>query len=889
MTAPPRGPRALLRLLARIVPSDERSEWLEEWEAELEALSRTNEAARTTGARPGERSVPSPWRFVAGALPHALWLRRERLHLRGAVQDLRFGARILRRAPGFTLAMAVTLALGIGTNASLFSLVDGIALRPPSGVDRPDRLVQIARSYDDAPRWDNWSWPAFREIARADDVFAGVAGYRSASLLVGEGASLETVSGLYVTGRYFDLLGIRPTTGRLLQPADDAAPDGPAVAVLGYDLWQRRFGARPGVVGETVVVGGRPHRVVGVAPADFAGVETFASEPEIFLPTGLLEHTGVADPLSRWGYSWLNTFGRLTPGVTVDDARTAVEAVSARMRAASIENEGVEVLLASGVGASPEERTEAATVSKLLMFVGLLVLLLTCANAASLFLARATARSPELSVRLALGAGRSRISRQLAVEAGLLAGLASVVSIPLLGISGQLLPGLLPSPVSVDFGVDARAVLAVFGVGLVAALLFGALPATLVARRRLGGTQRPTARSGSARNARLRDGLVVAQLAVSLALLAGAGMLGRSVLAASAADPGFEPRGLLVGYVDATRTGRYDPAAARELYSRLAESVRGLPGVTGVALASQAPFVGPFTRRGQLPADRPPSDELVVEAEAYFVGPGYFELLGIPLVAGRAVGGPEDTGREVAVVDRTLAEAFWPGEDPVGRSLRGIEGPVRIVGVVDEIRTRSLRGPARPTIYRPFERTLSAGAMLHVRTDGAPLDQVAPVRGRLAELAPGVPMAATADLHRAMVTSLGETRTFGTLVGLLAGMAFVLAVVGLYAVVTYGVNRRTRELGIRLALGAAPGRIQRAVVNRGLALAAVGVVAGLGLALLLGRALQGFLFAVEPASSTVLAAAAVLLLGVSALASWIPARRASRVDATTSLRMEDTP
>lgn len=243
----------------------------------------------------------------------------------------------------------------------------------------------------------------------------------------------------------------------------------------------------------------------------------------------------------------------------------------------------------------------------------------------------------------------------------------------------------------------------------------------------------------------------------------------------------------------------------------------------------------------------------------------------------------------MAVVDRTLAEAFWPGEDPVGRTLRGSEGPIRIVGVAGEVRTRSLRGPVRPTIYRPFDRSLTAGAMLHIRTDGRPLAQVGPVGDRLADLAPGVPMTATADLHRAMTASLGETRTFGTIVGILAGMALVLAVVGLYAVVAYGVNQRTREIGIRLALGADPGRIQRAVVTRGLVLAAVGVSGGVGLALVLGRALRGFLFGVQPGSPVVLAGATLLLLGVSTLASWLPARRASRVDATTSLRMEGPP
>ncbi|HSM06950.1 MAG TPA: ABC transporter permease, partial [Longimicrobiales bacterium] len=472
-----RWARWILRLAAWMIPARERGEWTEEWRAELEAL---DELRRTV---PLPEGLPTPVGFALGAIPHAVWTRTEGWSMGSVWQDVKFGVRVLRRSPGFTAVAALTLALGIGANASMFSLINGLLFRAPDQIAAPDRLVQVARSYDQAPRWDNFSLPAVNLIRDEARVFSGVAAYSPAAFTVGRGAETEQLLGAYVTGSYFEVLGVRPAVGRLLRPDDDVVPGAHAVVVLSHELWTRRFGGDPGRIGGTVAIGSEPYQVVGVAPPGFVGPESLGAPPELWVPVMQRSRGDGAPPAEEWGYSWLNTVARLSEGTTFVQARSAMEVVTDRLREASTQNEDIRVLLASGVGLDPQDRAEGEQLSFVLLIIVGVVLLLTCTNVANLFLARAMGRRTEVGVRLALGAGRRRLARQLLTESLLLAGLATLLAAPLVLLADRFVPLVFPYQLSVSVDADGRVWAFLVGVGLVAGLLFGAAPAWGALRR----------------------------------------------------------------------------------------------------------------------------------------------------------------------------------------------------------------------------------------------------------------------------------------------------------------------------------------------------------------------------------------------------------------------
>ncbi|MEQ9570259.1 MAG: ABC transporter permease, partial [Longimicrobiales bacterium] len=550
-----RRPPLWLRCVALLVPAPERADWCEEWIGELAALDRD------------DASLGRRLRFALGSVPHALSLRGVRRG-GGGGSDLRYALRTLVRRPRFTVVAALTLALGIAVNGALFSLVDGLLLREPVAVDNPGELVRLARSYDDAPRWDNFSWPALEALRDADHLFAGVAGSTVRSFVLGEGAAAEVAAGAYVTGDWFEVLGVRPAAGRLIQRADDE-PDAPPVVVVSHGLWTRLFGRDPGAVGSTLHLGGRPHLVVGVAPAGFTGIDKLGAAPELFVPTATLPPLGIPGLTVRsaWGFSWIDVVARLQPERTAAAARASLDAVSMAMREADGDDSELRVLLSEGVGLSPAEREEAVRLGWLMAVVSGLVLVLTCANVAGLFLARAVDRRAEFSVRRTLGAGGARIARQLLTESALLAVLATALAAPLLLAVGEHLGRIVPASVAISFAPDHRVWLALVGLGLGAGLLFGGVPAVLVARRSPArGLRSGRGTPGSRGTNRVRNALVVGQLAVSLGLLAGAGLLVRSVGAALDARPGLDPTGVLAAPLDLGLTGRYDDPAARTAF-----------------------------------------------------------------------------------------------------------------------------------------------------------------------------------------------------------------------------------------------------------------------------------------------------------------------------------
>jgi len=875
--APPWA-RRYLRLVSRLVPRWRRREWLEEWEAELAALV----ALRSGPAGAGYPGVTS---FVAGALPHVLSIWREEWAMTGWVQDLRHAVRVLGRTPAFTLVAGLTLALGIGANASMFTLVNGLLFRTAPKVPEADRLVQIARSYESAPRWDNWSYPALQEIRASTEgpVFEGVAGYTSGQFVIGRGAEAESVIGLYVTGNWFGVLGLRAGLGRMIEPSDDVLPGGRPVVVLSHRLWLRRFGGDRGVIGTTIPVGGHATEVIGIAPEGFAGIETVSVEPELYVPITTVPLRPGRTLFDQWGSSWIYGVGRLAPGTTFEAARAAMPVVWSRLRAAWPQHEDIEVLLAPGVGLDPEARAQANTISLLLLGIAALVLLLTCANVANLFLARATSRASEMGLRLALGAGRARVARQLLTESVLLALFAALLAYPVVRVAAVLLPHVFPYRLAWTLAPDARVVAALVGLGVLAGLLFGVVPSIAAGRGGAVSVLNASRSTGSLGHTRMRDALVVVQLAVSLGLMTAAGLLGRSVRNAGNADPGFDAGGVVVAFVNPAPTGRYDSRSALALYGRMLDEVRALPGVTSATLATEAPFIGGHSRSTRAPVERMEDEAAQFEAEEIYVGPDYFSTLGIPVLRGRPLRGWREEPEPVAVINEAAAKFWWPGEEAVGKQLTG-ESVVRVVGVVADAQYRSLRRAAPPAVYLPMPSTYDIATVVHVRT-ARPLNDIGPALRRVVErLDPGLPVTTVADLQAAVAGSIGETRTFGWLVSTFAGLAFLLSIIGLYGLVSYAVSRRVREMGIRMALGAEPRSLVRMVVGRGLSLAAVGIALGLGVAWAVGRALRGLLFGVSATNAAAPLAAALVLLAAAAVAAWLPARRAGSLDAVASLR-----
>lgn len=866
------GAGALLAVASVLVPSDRRAEWREEWSAELETLRRARQE--------GVRGLPTPIEFAIGVLPHGMWMRTEGWTMDSVVQDLRFAWRVLRRAPVFTLVAAGTLALGIGANASIFSLVNGLVLSAPAGIEDPSRVVQIARSYTDDPRWDNFSWPAMQTISGAES-FSGVAGFSSESFVVGAGTEAEQLVGLLVTGSYFDVLGARAALGRTIQEDDDMRPGAHPVVMLSHGLWVRRYGRDPDIVGSTILIGSVPYDVIGITAPGFAGAESIGAPPELFVPT--MQHPGYFGtlPFEQWGTSWIDVVGRLQDDQTFQQAEAEMEVMAARLRAADPANENILVLLADGLGLDPESRSEARQISWLLLMIVGLVLLITCTNVANLLLARASARREEVGVRMALGAGRARLARQLITESALLAALATLMAVPIVLAAGSVLPAVFPYTLSVSVSADGRVLAFMLATGAVAGVLFGLAPAWTAARGDITRALREGASTRRPRT-RLRDALVVSQLGVSLGLVAGAALLAQSVFNASSADPGFVADGVTVGLVDLTSTGRYDREAGRAFAQAVHRQAAAIPGVRSATLANQAPIAGGHMSSSASPVGR---DDVSFEAEHIIVGPDYFETLGITVARGRPLGGFGEEPEPVVVVNQALADLFWPGQDALGQEIdRG--GVYRVVGIVDDVQMRSLRAPARPAIYHHFDQLYSGRLVVHLSGEGGTPPGAEGLRGAVAEVDPGLPVVAVQTLRGAVARSMGETRTIGSLVAIFAGLALVLAIVGLYGLVSFGATQRVREIGIRIALGARPDSLVRLILARGVGIAVLGISLGVVVSMALGSALEGLLFQVEPTDVSTLVVAAALLLAVAGVASWLPARKASRVDAAISLRSE---
>jgi predicted permease len=814
------------------------------------------------------------------------------------LKDLRYAARSLRKNLGFTAVAVISLALGIGANAGAFSIVTAMLLRPLP-VEDPERLVSLFGRQKGSPPSTS-SYPDYLDFRSLDDVFLDLAAHSGQTLSLGGGNRPEMVWAEIVTANYFSVVGAKPTLGRGFRPEEDDAPGGNRVAMLSHGLWKRRFGADPGIVGKSIRLNGRNYTVVGVAPRGFLGTRLFSFAPDVFVPLSMSTELAAAPELARErrDYRWLWMVGRLRFGVGVEQAEAAVRARARTLQQDHPDtNRGFDVQVYSNRAPVNPWVLEPGTLRRMMALVMLamtLVLLIACANVANLLLARAASRRKEIAIRLSIGSSRGRLVRQLLTESLLLAlvsgGVGLLLAYWLVDLSAALRP-TLDFNTAFDLRIDARVIAFTAAASVLTAIVFGLVPALQASRPSVVPALKDETSGRVYSKSKLRDLLVVAQIALALMLLIGAGLFVQSFRTAQRMDPGFNPRGALLASMDLDLLG-YDETSKVEFQRRLVERVEALPGVRSVSLAYPLPLdayasATEVTEEGQQLAP----DERAPEVFFSIVAPRYFETIQTPLVAGRGFEERDRTGAPpVVIVNETLARTFWPSEDPLGRrlSLRGAEGPyvVEVVGVTKSGKYLTLGEDPRPYMFLPLRQNVLGRMTLIVRTRGEP-EAIAPtIRKAVHALDPELPLFGVKTLEQQMETPLSGAESGATMVGFFGVLAMLLAASGIYGVISYAVAQRTREIGIRVALGARKADVLRLVIGRGALLAAIGIALGAAGAAALGRALSGFLYGISATDPLTFAGISLLLGAVALLASYVPALRATRVNPLVALRYE---
>jgi putative ABC transport system permease protein len=823
------------------------------------------------------------------------------------IRDLKFGLRLLARNPGFATVAVLSLALGIGINTAMFSVVNAI-LFTPAPVRAPDRLAEIYTSTVADKPYLTTSYPDFLDLRAAADDFSGMTGH---ALVRGiyrrAGDRAELVLGEVVSENYFDVLGVRPFRGRSFLPEENRTELTHPVVVLSHGFWQRRLGGDPGVVGRTLELSGVAYTVVGIAPREFVGTVP-GLVPEFWAPLMMVEklsfmgiQTSSPSPgksrLERRGSRWLFVTARLAEGRTVEEARAQVQTIASRLVSENPDvNKGLRATLlpARAVRLHPMIDDVLGPAAAVLMGAVGLVLLIACANVANLLLARASARSREIAVRLAIGAGRGRIVRQLLGENLVLAVLGGGLGLVLAYWASRLLTSALPAlpiPVSFRFALDHRVLLFAGLVSLATTALFGLAPALQTSRRNLvtalrgEGDVLPT----RGRRIHLRDLLVMGQLALSVILLAAGALMLRGLAEAGRIDPGFDPRRLAVLGFNLKMNG-YSSEQATIFQRRVVERLRAVPGVEHVSLVSRPPLGAEHSMEGiRIQGIHQPDDEPAL-IDSGSVDPDYFAALGLPVIEGRGFTDADDEKAPgVVVVTQAMARRFWPGRSAVGQRIftEGFDGPsFEIVGVVPDYKIRSLGEKPCPYLHFAWRQQPTQNTTVLVRARGPAAPLVASLRQAILELEPAIVFTEEGTATDVLRLTTTPTRLGAGLLATFGALALLLAAVGLYGVVAQSVELRTREIGVRMALGADVPSVLGLVLGRGMRLAVAGVGMGLLCAAGLSRVLGSLLYGVSAVDPLAFSAAAALLLAVALLANLLPARRAARVDPLVALRHE---
>jgi predicted permease len=811
-------------------------------------------------------------------------------------QDVRYGLRVLGRSRAFTAIAILTLALGIGANAAIFSLMNSVLLNPLP-VEQPGRLVLLETAGPYGLN-DVFNYPLYRDYGARNTVFSGLLCFGDQRFTLAGQGSGESLDGLIVSGNYFNVLGVRAALGRLLAPGDDRAGAAP-VAVISHRLWQQRFAADPAIVGKSVVIDNHDFTVVGVAPEEFSGTlrgflpalyVTTAMQPIVMPVSGI-------DPLNDRRFTWLFLMGRLKNGVGRGQAQASLRALAGQIHAATPMNTESEVVLRDGSGGQSERVSGFEAPLLLLMGAVGLVLLIACANVANLLLARGEARRREVAIRLAIGASRARLLRQFITESLLVAAAGGVFGAVLAVWLANWLVTLHPpeslAALSIAAGarVDWRMLGFLAAVTLLAGLVAGLAPAWQSARAPVTAGLKDAAGPGGRRRWNLRGGLVVCQVALSLIVLVASGLTLRSLALTESIDPGFEPAKLLLAPFDLGNSG-YTPERGRTFLGELQRRAAVMPGVESASLAVVSPLSGNGMRWTVLGADGHVLDKKP-NFDFDVVAPDYFRTMRIPLVAGRDFDSRDTPDSpSVVIVNRAAAEQLWPGRNPTGHHLmlpnipEGKRLNLEVVGVVGDSKYRNLLDPVAPAMYLPFAQGYRGHATLILRTAGAPGAMSASARRLLASLDPSVPVGGVTTMREQESRSLYQARMIALLLGSFGMLSLVLAVVGIYGVSSYTVARRTQEIGLRMALGARPEEVLGMVLRQGAKLAGTGIAAGVLAALGLTRLMRSLLYGTSTGDPLTFASMAVLLAAVAVAACYIPARRATRIDPITALRHE---
>ena len=805
------------------------------------------------------------------------------------LQDLRYGWRMLITHRGATSIAIVTLALGIGANTAIFSVVNAVLLRPLPYHDS-NRLVMLSTNEESNGALGNTGYATFVDWRERSRSFERMIVIRSwGGVLTGQGEP-EVIRGLRVSADYFKLLGVSPALGRDFRAEEDR-PDTRFVVVISHALWQRRFNSDPQVAGKQLILNDQPFAIVGVMPQGFTDflAANFHEAAEVWAPVGY----DITQPFACRTCQHLQTIARLKPDVALAQARSEMSAI---MNVMAREHPKTYATPAIGVSRLQDQFTGAIRPALYLLLVAVgLVLLIACANVANLLLARASGRAREMAIRAALGAGQWRIVRQLLVESALLSLTGAAAGLLLALWGTDLLTSLSPAKMLQlqPIRTDARALGFTLLVSLLTGLLSGLAPALQAARQdgRLALKEGAKSSPGK-RQRRLRESFVVAEIMFALALLVGAGLLIRSFMRVLDTRPGFEPRNLLTMMIPASSAKKYDdPAQVRAFYSEAIKRIEALPGVEAAGVVSNLPFGGNMDMSGFHVEEKPFANPAEApSAERYGVSPDYLRAMGIPLLRGRGFNEQDNANAPlVALINRTAAQRVWPNEDPLGKRIRlgGIDDPLRsIVGVVSDVNHYDLETAPDLQAYVPHAQWTGSYMQLVVRVTADPGALTGPVRRAVHALDPDISLQKVATMRQLVSASVTQRRFTLLLIAVFATVALLMAAIGLYGVMAYSVAQRTREIGVRVALGAQGADLLRLVVGRGLRLVALGVALGLMATLALTRLMKNLLYEVSATDPLTFTGVAALLALVALAACYVPARRAAKVDPMVALRCE---
>lgn len=812
------------------------------------------------------------------------------------LQDIRYGLRMIAKARAFTVIALLALALGICANTTIFSFINGLVLRPLTGVKDPDRLVAVYTSDYSSGLYGGSSYPDYVDFRSQADAFEDLAAHEAALLnLSSEGDGTERLRGHYVTSNYFTILGVNAKLGRTLQESDDMPSASPAV-VISDEFWQSRFNSDPNIVGRTLKLNTQSYTIAGVTQSSFRGLR-LGLPPQFWLSMPAQEEITSRERGSRS----MDIVGRLKPGVTLEQAQGQMTTIGARLAQAYPDTnlgtfgrpDGPKPITVVREGRlEPEGQQGVWRVSILLFAVVGLVLLIACANVANLLLARASVRRREIAVRLAVGASRARLIRQLLTESVLLGLMGGALGLLLTQWTARALPSFFPESAAqgVDFSFDWRVLVFTLAVSVLTGLVFGLVPALQTTRPDLVSSLKDDAIGTSNQRFRrlgLRDSLVISQLALSLVLLISAALFVRSLRHAVNFDPGFAAQNIVTAALD-TRAARFNREQGQAFYQQMVERISNVPGVSDATFTVVVPISGGGQRRNAVIDGYQPQPSEDMELNTNVIGEAFFRTMGIPIVRGRAFG-PEDRqgGSGVAIVNEEFARRYFNG-DALGKRVQveSERGYLEIVGVVRTAKYRSLREEPLPFIYLPLSQNYQPDMTLMVRTEGDPAGLLGTLRNEMNQVNKAVAVFSVQMMSETIAGQLAVDRMIAVLLSVFGGAALLLAAIGIYGVMGYAVAQRTREIGIRVALGAERGDIMKLIVRRGLVLTVIGATIGLALAFALTRALKSLLFGVSVTDPLTFSAVVTLLVAVAMLACYFPARRATTVDPIVALRNE---